>query len=900
MHSMKLLAKLFSLFIAFLLVLASFPAPIASAQGVTDGWTKHDIDTSLSGAGKVYVYDIDSDGNPDVVATGLNDNSVIWYEAPDDPTDSWTGHDIDTSLSGALGVYVHDIDSDGNPDVVATGQLGDNVTWYEAPDDPTGSWTGHDIDTSLIAPSSVYVHDIDSDGNPDVVATGYGGDNVTWYEAPDDPSGSWTAHDIDTSLGYAIEVFVHDIDSDGNPDVVATGLGDSDVVWYEAPDDPTGSWSKHTIDASLDGAYSICVHDIDGDGNPDVAATGAIANDVVWYEAPDDPAGSWTKHDIDTNLSAAYSVYVHDIDGDGNPDALAAGFGVSDVVWYEAPDNPTGSWTRHDIDTNLDGASAVYAHDIDGDGNPDVVAAASSANDVVWYRIEWESYKTGVFPAGEVCNTFSDYATEHIVHMYGTAFKRSPNLTGSWTKRSIDTSLNGARAAYVYDIDGDGDPDVVATGYLGDNVTWYEAPDNPTGSWTGYYIDTGLDGAIGLYVHDIDDDGNPDVVATGYFADNVTWYEAPADPTGSWTEHDIGTGLDGAMGVYVHDIDDDGNPDVVATAYLGDNVTWYKAPADPTGSWTGYDIGTGLNGACGVFVHDIDDDGNPDVVATGNLSDNVTWYEAPDDPTGSWTGHDIDTSLGGACAIYVYDIDDDGNPDVVAAGYSDNDVVWYKAPADPTDSWTKHNIDTDLSGALEVYVYDIDSDGNPDVVATGQAGDNVTWYEAPDDPTGSWAKHDIDTSLDGASGVYVHDIDSDGNPDVIAAGYSDDSIAWYEFPQTDGKDYKVVLWEGTTTKRKTETVTAQDGAISIQHTFIYGTDNQGTWYAGVYPTTYDPATYNASDVNLIWGDTFEVQESAIPEFPTVITAIIAIGLCAGIYLWMRKKAAPVHAQCSKI
>jgi len=37
-------------------------------------------------------------------------------------------------------------------------------------------------------------------------------------------------------------------------------------------------------------------------------------------------------------------------------------------------------------------------------------------------------------------------------------------------------------------------------------------------------------------------------------------------------------------------------------------------------------------------------------------------------------------------------------------------------------------------------------------------------------------------------------------------------------------------------------------------------------------------------------DTFNVQESAIPEFPSVATGIGATVLCGVIFLWMRKRA----------
>ena len=62
----RLIVRIFLLFFALALTLAFTAAPLvqASEDNPTDGWTKHNIDTSLDGAWGVYVYDVDTDGNP--------------------------------------------------------------------------------------------------------------------------------------------------------------------------------------------------------------------------------------------------------------------------------------------------------------------------------------------------------------------------------------------------------------------------------------------------------------------------------------------------------------------------------------------------------------------------------------------------------------------------------------------------------------------------------------------------------------------------------------------------------------------------------------------------------------------------------------------------------------------
>ena len=43
-----------------------------------------------------------------------------------------------------------------------------------------------------------------------------------------------------------------------------------------------------------------------------------------------------------------------------------------------------------------------------------------------------------------------------------------------------------------------------------------------------------------------------------------------------------------------------------------------------------------------------------------------------------------------------------------------------------------------------------------------------------------WTEHTIDGHFDGCSDVYAVDLDSDGDMDVLGAGFNTDDIAWWE------------------------------------------------------------------------------------------------------------------------
>ena len=55
----------------------------------------------------------------------------------------------------------------------------------------------------------------------------------------------------------------------------------------------------------------------------------------------------------------------------------------------------------------------------------------------------------------------------------------------------------------------------------------------------------------------------------------------------------------------------------------------------------------------------------------------------------------------------------------------------------------------------------------------------IAWYENNKDRN-SFCKEDISTSAASANGIFVADLDGDGDLDIISASANDDKIAWYE------------------------------------------------------------------------------------------------------------------------
>ena len=83
---------------------------------------------------------------------------------------------------------------------------------------------------------------------------------------------------------------------------------------------------------------------------------------------------TFTEYSISTSADGGYSVYAADVDGDGDMDVLSASYADDKIAWYE--NDGSEGFTEHAISTSADGAISVFAADVDGDGDMDVLSAS--------------------------------------------------------------------------------------------------------------------------------------------------------------------------------------------------------------------------------------------------------------------------------------------------------------------------------------------------------------------------------------------------------------------------------------------------------------------------------------------------------------------------------------------
>ena len=335
-------------------------------------------------------------------------------------------------------------------------------------------------------------------------------------------------------------------------------------------------------------------------------------------------------------------------------------------------------------------------------------------------------------------------------------------------------------ACAVLDVNNDGQLDVVAGGY------WYESP-----NWLQHFVRDVevIRGRPDGYSHlpfDVNGDSYADLIHVNFRSRSIYWLEHPGAKPGEWLKHLVAEPGPMETG-RLFDIDGDGRLDLLPNGWHF--AAWWdlKPRSDSQGTdWIRHDIPQKAGGHGGGFG-DINGDRRGDIVGTKG------WLEAPiDRRSGTWIWHD-EFDLGRtSMPIVVADVDDDGDGDLVYAIGHDYGVFWLEQrKSNGKRLWEKHLIDRSWSQGHSPLWADLNGNGRPEFIDGKRywahegrdpgARDPLVIYRYEFDPASrAWVRDTIQEN--GPAGVgldpKVADLDKDGDLDLVLPGRS--GLYWYE------------------------------------------------------------------------------------------------------------------------
>lgn len=687
------------------------------------------VSSSALGARAVVAADVDGDGDLDVLSASSGDGKLAWYENGA----AFALHTI-AATPAPWSIGAGDVDGDGDVDAFATGPGSGNVLWYANTTGNGASWTLHTVATGLAGARFVSGADVDRDGDLDLVAASATDATIAWHEnlAPGNGT-AWAPHVVSTFAAGASGVVAGDLDGDGDPDLLAASRDDDTIAWYENGPPGNGTvWGFHVISTAADGAASVQAVDLDGDGDLDALSASALDGKLAWYENAAGNASVWSTHTLSTSVPSTLTVFAHDLDGDGDLDVLSATQTGDAVVWLENAAGDASSFVTHTISTTLDNPLGVFAADLDGDGDGDALVASFLDDRITWLKNDTLHRSACFVPLVDV------------------------------PASALLTALNA-------DVDGDGDDDLAWASSTDGLVVWDENTAGDGSSWTAHTVATGLPGTKMLSAGDLDRDGDLDLVlgktnlvGSGAGGAGIFWRRNEGGAGLSWTALDVrAVSFALAEDLVLADVDGDGDLDVFAGfPYDSFLEGWQENTAGNASAFTSHHVGTfpGYHLAAG----DLDGDGDLDVAWDGgdsNVTYRVGWLRNQNG-AGDFSGLQTIQQLTPTSPLRVADLDGDGDEDVVQAG-----VGWYENLLGNGSSWTPRVLGASAGTGKGLALADLDGDGDLDSVAAGSAG--LLWGENLNGAATSWASHPL--AAGGAfQAALATDIDRDGDRDVVS------------------------------------------------------------------------------------------------------------------------------------
>ncbi|AXC13623.1 putative aggregation factor core protein MAFp3, isoform C [Acidisarcina polymorpha] len=684
-----------------------------------------------------------------------------------------------------------DFNKDGKPDIAVMQEdgtlnilIGDGAGNLSA---PTSYFNPNQATTNVLNANAV---DVNGDGAVDIVAFDYINNAViTWLNLGNGQFNAAVTTLLDTTYGYAGQVYAADVNGDGKADLIYdTTIAQSNTsttialeVQLGAGDGTFGQSSaakvqQLTIPASVSlfQAASMAMGDINGDGKIDLALglpenTGSTGNLVVMTVLGNGD-GTFSIFGATQAISAAAltgpfgpffnssGVSLADVNGDGKVDVLSE----LDGTLYVAPGNGDGTFGAPvtSSDAAIVGPASTVILDVNGDGKPDFVTAGGTLGILL-------GNGDGTFAAPTASN-------QYVIDPAGYNSLLAGDFNGDGKQ---DLALLGATYVQVSLFFGNG------TNFPGAPVV--TANNDPQAISTelvasGNYTKSGYQSPLFLYQN-----------STTFISQ---LYTGVNDGKGNFTSvQSLAGGLPSDL-QYIQpiqaDLNGDGLTDLAYATSTGDVLVALSKGDGTFGTPASIGIGTE---ACPVYygaAGDINGDGKVDLVipygsdaACGSLSGGPSGYWVALGNGDGTFAKPVFMQFGTELySLTLADINGDGKLDMLI-----NDVPFVNgsgyqlsyAPGNGDGTFGQSSVIESSYVISNVATADINGDGKLDIVLSAEevAGSDVTTggiVTITGNGDGTFNLPSTVTMGDFFYGMQVADMNNDGIPDIVACLYETD------------------------------------------------------------------------------------------------------------------------------
>ena len=272
-------------------------------------------------------------------------------------------------------------------------------------------------------------------------------------------------------------------------------------------------------------------------------------------------------------------------------------------------------------------------------------------------------------------------------------------------RRVLLDKENKCEACSAADFDNDGKLEIVCGEYMYSGKDFKEKTKICDIEYDGNYVHDFSD-----YPMDVSGDGYFDIITGSWWSNGIFWRKNPGTAGGLWKTQKI-VSCSNVETIRYFDIDNCGTVEIFPNT-PGEPQFFLKLK---DGRFERYTISEEASGH-GLGFGDISGSGRTDIVLAGG------WLENPGDVySKNWKFHDDfkDFGVPGVCVpMLVYDVNGDGVNDLIIGAGHGFGLYWFeqKLKENGTREFIKHDIDTVCSQYHDMQLFDIDGDGEPELI----------------------------------------------------------------------------------------------------------------------------------------------------------------------------------------
>ncbi len=349
------------------------------------------IDADVTGAFDLSLADIDGDGLVDIVAVANDPAQFVWYQNP-----SWNKHIISSSARGNVATAPYDIDGDGDTDLVLASALETNagaqeglLQWFENPGNPeeVQQWSEHTISRTT-APQAVQWIDVVGNARKILVSLPQRDGQLRGYPIPRNPTSNWQSVVLGQASARTHGLAVSDYNEDGKDELLIASVSGVDMVQFATEEQSVltsrigegyegiapNSGSAKALLGRLSNAQRFIASIEPWNGNEVVIYTPSNNNDMTWERAV-----------IDSSLLALQAMALVDSNNDGVDEIVVANSAQPYGIYTYRFNTQSGQWERETLSQVSTAIADIDVGDVNGDGRSDIIAAGRSG-DIILLR----------------------------------------------------------------------------------------------------------------------------------------------------------------------------------------------------------------------------------------------------------------------------------------------------------------------------------------------------------------------------------------------------------------------------------------------------------------------------------------------------------------------------------